>query len=192
MRSVSDAVLGQAASLLAGEGSVYHVGANPVEGPEALTLVTLGQRWPAQIEPGWTAPVLALSGLEAISMRARPPSRAEAMSFLTVRLRQVRAAERLAHERGELSDVERERVLQTSASGRRTVHAGGRSRLPRRHHPPGARSGSSVAGRAPRHPPARDAEPRIRARSRHISYRRRLAQRPPRRDPIAHRRAEPR
>jgi hypothetical protein len=76
LRSVSDAVLGQAASLLAGEGSVYHVGANLVEGPEALTLVTLGRRWPAQIEPGWTAPVLALSGLDAISMRVRPLSRA--------------------------------------------------------------------------------------------------------------------
>ena len=46
LRSVSDAELGQAASLLVGEGSVYHVGANLVEGPEALTLVTLGQRWP--------------------------------------------------------------------------------------------------------------------------------------------------
>jgi hypothetical protein len=124
LRSVSDAELSQAASLLAGEGSVYHVGANLVEGPEALTLVTLGRRWPAQIEPGWTAPVLALSGLDAISMRVRPLSRAEAMSFLTVRLRQVRAAERLASERGELSDVERERVLETSASARRTVHAG--------------------------------------------------------------------
>ncbi len=69
LRSVADAELGQAASLLAGEGSVYHVGANLVEGPEALTLVTLGRRWPAQIEPGWTAPVLALSGLDAVSMR---------------------------------------------------------------------------------------------------------------------------
>jgi hypothetical protein len=124
LRAVSEDELGEAASLLAGEGSEYRVGANVVEGPEALTLVALGRRWPAQIEPGWTAPVLALSGVDAISMRVRPLSRAEAMSFLTVRLRQVRAAERLASERGELSDVERERVLQTSASGRRTVHAG--------------------------------------------------------------------
>jgi hypothetical protein len=107
LRAVSEDELGQAASLLAGEGFEYHVGANVVEGPEALTLIALGRRWPAHIEPGWTAPVLALTGVDAISMRVRPLSRAEAMSFLTVRLRQVRAAERLASERGELSDVER-------------------------------------------------------------------------------------
>jgi hypothetical protein len=46
LRSVPDAELSQAASLLAGEGSAYQVGANLVEGPEALTLVTLGLRWP--------------------------------------------------------------------------------------------------------------------------------------------------
>jgi hypothetical protein len=124
LRAISQDELAQATSLLSGAGSEYRVGPNVVEGPETLTLVALGRRWPAQIEPGWTAPVLALTGVDAISMRVRPLSRAEAMSFLTVRLRQVRAAERLASERGELSDVERERVLQTSASGRRTVHAG--------------------------------------------------------------------
>ena len=124
LRAISQDELAQATSLLSGAGAEYRVGPNVVEGPETLTLVALGRRWPAQIEPGWTAPVLALTGVDAISMRVRPLSRAEAMSFLTVRLRQVRAAERLASERGELSDVERERVLQTSASGRRTVHAG--------------------------------------------------------------------
>jgi hypothetical protein len=124
LRAVSDVELGQMTSQLAGQGATFRVGANVIEGADALTLVGLGRRWPAQIEPGWTAPVLALAGMDAISMRVRPLSRAEAMSFLTVRLRQVRAAERLASERGELSDVERERVLQTSASGRRTVHAG--------------------------------------------------------------------
>jgi hypothetical protein len=124
LRAISQDELAQATSLLSGAGAEHHVGPNVVEGPEALTLVALGRRWPAQIEPGWTAPVLALTGVDAISMRVRPLSRAEAMSFLTVRLRQVRAAERLASERGELSDVERERVLQTSASGRRAVHAG--------------------------------------------------------------------
>ena len=124
LRAISQEELARATSLLSGAGAEYRVGPNVVEGPETLTLVALGRRWPAQIEPGWTAPVLALTGVDAISMRVRPLSRAEAMSFLTVRLRQVRAAERLASERGELSDVERERVLQTSASGRRTVHAG--------------------------------------------------------------------
>jgi TraG P-loop domain len=124
LQPVADTELGQTASQLAGQGSTYRVGPNIAEGPEALTLVAMGRRWPAQIEPGWAAPVLALAGVDAISMRVRPLSRAEAMSFLTVRLRQVRAAERLASERGELSDVERERVLQTSSSGRRTVHAG--------------------------------------------------------------------
>jgi hypothetical protein len=124
LRAVSADELRRASSLLAGQGTEYRVGPNVVEGDGALTLVALGRRWPAQIEPGWTAPVLALAGVDAISLRARPLSRAEAMSFLTVRLRQVRAAERLASERGELADVERERVLQTSTSGRRTVQAG--------------------------------------------------------------------
>ena len=124
LRAVSAEELGQASALLAGRGTEYRVGPSVVDGDGALTFVALGRRWPAQIEPGWTAPVLALAGVDAISMRARPLSRAEAMSFLTVRLRQVRAAERLASERGELSDVERERVLQTSTSGRRTVQAG--------------------------------------------------------------------
>ncbi len=124
LRAISSNELGEAVSLLAGEVADYRIGPSIIEGPDARTLLGLGRRWPAQIEPGWTAPVLALSGVDAVSMRVRPLSRAEAMSFLTVRLRQVRAAERLATERGELSDVERERVLQTSTSGRRTVHAG--------------------------------------------------------------------
>jgi len=46
------------------------------------------------------------------------------MTFLTTRLRQVRAAERLAAERGELADVERERVSEMATGARRTVHAG--------------------------------------------------------------------
>ena len=57
-------------------------------------------------------------------MRVRPLSRPEAMAFLTTRLRQVRAAERLAAERGELADVERERLGATAVAGRRRVHAG--------------------------------------------------------------------
>ena len=57
-------------------------------------------------------------------MRVRPLARAEAMSFMTTRLRQVRAADRLASERGELPDVERERVGDTAIAARRSVQAG--------------------------------------------------------------------
>jgi type IV secretory pathway VirB4 component len=46
------------------------------------------------------------------------------MAFMTTRLRQVRAADRLAAERGELADVERERVSATATAARRAVHAG--------------------------------------------------------------------
>ena len=86
--------------------------------------------------------MLALTGLDAISMRVRPLSRAEAMSFLTVRLRQVRAAERLASERGELSDVERERVLANERERATDRPCRGWPPVPRRHHHPCARPGS--------------------------------------------------
>jgi hypothetical protein len=60
----------------------------------------------------------------AVAMRVRPLSRAEAMAFMTTRLRQVRAADRLASERGDLVDVERERVSATAMAARRSTQAG--------------------------------------------------------------------
>ena len=83
-----------------------------------------GRRWPSQVPPGWLAGLLATPGLTALSMRVRPLSRAEAMSFMTARLRHVRAGERLASERGEVEDPERERIGATALSARRATQAG--------------------------------------------------------------------
>jgi hypothetical protein len=89
-----------------------------------LSALVPSPRWPAQIEPGWLARLLGVVGVGAVSMRVRPLGRAEAMAFMTTRLRQVRAADRLATERGELADVERERVGETAMAARRSVQAG--------------------------------------------------------------------
>ena len=105
-------------------GSKYKVTAGIATGEDVLAAAALGRRWPAEIVPGWLAPMLAVPGVSATAMRVRPLSRPEAMAFLTTRLRQVRAAERLATERGELADVERERLGATAVAGRRRVHAG--------------------------------------------------------------------
>lgn len=105
-------------------GEAYRLGATVASGPTVLTALGLGRRWPAEVAPGWLAPLLAVQGLAAAALRVRPLSRAEAMDFLTVRLRHVRAAERLARERGELDDVARERLGATATAGRRSVHAG--------------------------------------------------------------------
>ncbi|MEI7745843.1 MAG: hypothetical protein WCK58_19070, partial [Chloroflexota bacterium] len=95
-----------------------------VSGGTVATALVPSRRWPAQVEPGWLTALLATDGVGAVSMRVRPMGRAEAMSFMTTRLRQVRAADRLAAERGELADVERERVGVTATAARRAVHAG--------------------------------------------------------------------
>ena len=89
-----------------------------------IAAAALSRRWPAEVVPGWTASLLALPGIAAAAMRVRPLSRPEAMAFLTSRLRQVRAAERLAAERGELGDVARERLGASADEGRRRVHEG--------------------------------------------------------------------
>ncbi len=89
-----------------------------------VTAAALSRRWPAEVEPGWLSPLLAVPGVAAAAMRVRPLSRPEAMAFLTARLRQARAAERLAAERGELADVARERLGATATTGRRRVHEG--------------------------------------------------------------------
>jgi hypothetical protein len=90
-----------------------------------LVALSLARRWPAEVSPGWLSGLLGVPGLAAVSMRVRPLSRAEAMAFMTARLRQVRAAERLAAEHGELADVERERLSATAVGARRAVQAGG-------------------------------------------------------------------
>lgn len=111
-------------SKLARLGTDHRVGASVITGDGLLTAVSCGRRWPAEVAPGWLAGLLAVDGLRAVAIRVRPLSRAEAMSFMTVRLRQVRAADRLASERGDLLDVERERVGTTAMAARRAVQAG--------------------------------------------------------------------
>jgi hypothetical protein len=109
---------------LARGGSTYQIGAALVEGPSLLVALHLGRRWPAEVPPGWLAGLLAVDGLTAVSMRIRPLTRPEAMAFMTTRLRVVRAGERLAVERGEVADIERERLGATATSARRSVAAG--------------------------------------------------------------------
>ena len=105
-------------------GAEYRVRAGYAEGPDFLAAVHLGRRWPGEIAPGWLSGLLAVEGLAAVSMRVRPLNRAEAMAFMTTRLRVVRASDRLAAERGEVADVERERLDATAVAARRSVAAG--------------------------------------------------------------------
>jgi hypothetical protein len=124
IRDIAPAELAEVWSGLARAGEAVRIGPALATGAAVLAAVALGRRWPAEIAPGWFAPLLAIDGLAVASLRVRPLSRAEAMHFLTVRLRHVRAADRLARERGELDDVARERLGETATAGRRTVHAG--------------------------------------------------------------------
>lgn len=105
-------------------GVAHRIGVHVAEGVGLRGALTLARRWPAEVAPGWLAGLFAVPGIAALAMRVRPLGRAEAMGFLTTRLRQVRAAERLAAERGELADVERERLTASATEARRTVHAG--------------------------------------------------------------------
>jgi hypothetical protein len=109
---------------LARAGATYRIRPGYAEGPELVAPLHLGRRWPAEIAPGWLAGLLAVDGLAAVSMRVRPLTRAEAMTFMTTRLRVVRASDRLAAERGEVADVERERLDATAMAARRSVAAG--------------------------------------------------------------------
>ena len=86
----------------------------------------LGRTWPAEIEPGWLARIAGADGVAALAMRVRPVARAEAMTYLTGRLRVAAATERLAAERGDLVDAERERLAATAELTRRAVAAGER------------------------------------------------------------------
>ena len=105
-------------------GSEHHLGIHTATGDGLLAALHFGRRWPSQVPPGWLAGLLAAPGLAAVSMRVRPLSRAEAMSFMTARLRHVRAGERLAAERGEVEDPERERIGATAVAARRATQAG--------------------------------------------------------------------
>ena len=122
-RDVEPPELANIWSGLARTGETFSLGPAVATGPSVFAAVGLGRRWPSEVAPGWLAALLTTGGVAAASLRVRPLFRAEAMHFLTVRLRHVRAAERLARERGELDDVARERLGQTAASGRRAVHA---------------------------------------------------------------------
>ncbi|MEA2632591.1 MAG: hypothetical protein QOE66_2810 [Chloroflexota bacterium] len=118
-----EAVAGLWASI-ARPGATYRIGPALAEGPSLLVALNLGRRWPAEVAPAWLTSLLGVDGLAAVSMRCRPLSRAEAMTFMTTRLRVVRAGERLAAERGEVADVERERLGSTATLARRALAAG--------------------------------------------------------------------
>jgi hypothetical protein len=105
-------------------GSEHRLGVHTASGDGLLAALHFGGRWPSQVPPGWLAGLLATPGLATLSMRVRPLSRAEAMSFMTARLRHVRAGEMLAAERGEVEDPERERIGATASSARRAMQAG--------------------------------------------------------------------
>ena len=106
------------------KGTEHRIHAAYAEGQDVVAALHLDRRWPSEIAPGWLTGLLAAGGLAAMSMRVRPLSRAEAMSFMTTRLRVARASGRLAAERGEVPDVERERVDATAVAARRSLAAG--------------------------------------------------------------------
>jgi hypothetical protein len=147
---------------IARSGAIYRLRAGFAEGPEFVTALHLGRRWPAEIRPGWLAGLLAVDGLAAVSMRVRPLSRADAMTFMTTQLRVVRSGERLAAERGEVADVERERLDTTAARRRSVAPAPAGSTCRHRAAPRGTRSRHSV--RAPRDGSPRGPQPRRRGR----------------------------
>jgi hypothetical protein len=111
-------------SLVAGGDGERRLGAHLAAGNDLVAALHFGPRWPSQIAPGWLTGLLATPGLACVSMRVRPLSRAETMSLMTVRLRHASAGDRLAAERGEVSDPERERIAATAAAARRAAQAG--------------------------------------------------------------------
>ena len=123
-REVEPAELGALWATVGRAGTEHRIGPSMITGEHLLTALAPTRRWPAEVEPGWLTELLAVEGVGPVAMRVRPLGRAEAMAFMTTRLRQVRAADRLAAERGELGDVERERVGDTATAARRSVQAG--------------------------------------------------------------------
>jgi hypothetical protein len=124
VRPLDAAAIAAVWAAVARAGGTYRISAGYAEGPGLVAALHVGQRWPAEIAPGWLAGLLGVDGLAAVSMRVRPLTRAEAMTFMTTRLRVVRASDRLAAERGEVADVERERLDATAMAARRSVAAG--------------------------------------------------------------------
>ena len=110
-------------SLVGGERE-HRLTAHSATGGRLVAALHLGPRWPSRVPPGWLSGLLATPGLAAVSMRVRPLSRAETMSLMTARLRHAGAGDRLAAERGEVSDPERERMAATAAAARRAAQAG--------------------------------------------------------------------
>lgn len=106
----------------------FEIGARHASGSTLLAPMLFGRTWPSEVEPGWLARLAGADGVAALAMRVRPVGRAEAMTYLTGRMRVSAAAERLAAERGDLADVERERIAETAEATRRAV-AGGERRL---------------------------------------------------------------
>ena len=123
-QAVDGAAIAAIWSGIARSGATYKIRPGFAEGPSLVAALHLGRRWPSELPPGWLAGLLAIDGVATVSMRVRPLSRAEAMTFMTTRLRVVRAGERLAAERGEVADVERERLDATAVAARRSVAAG--------------------------------------------------------------------
>ena len=123
-QAIDGAAIAAIWSQIAHTGATYTLKPGFAEGPSVVAALHLGRRWPAELRPGWLTGLLAIDGVAAVSMRVRPLSRAEAMTFMTTRLRVVRAGERLAAERGEVADVERERLDATAVAARRSVAAG--------------------------------------------------------------------
>ncbi len=124
LRALRSAELIELWSAAARTGAEYRLAVHAASGDSLLTALHFGRRWPSQVVPGWLAGLLATPGLTALSVRVRPLSRAEAMSFMTARLRHARAGERLATERGEIEDPQRERIGVTAAAARRATQAG--------------------------------------------------------------------
>ena len=123
-QAIDGAAIAAIWSGIARSGATYTIKPGFAEGPSLVAALHLGRRWPAELRPGWLTGLLAIDGVATVSMRVRPLSRAEAMTFMTTRLRVVRAGERLAAERGEVGDVERERLDATAVAARRSVAAG--------------------------------------------------------------------
>jgi hypothetical protein len=124
VRLLDTAAISMLWSEIARVGAEYRIRAGYAEGPDLVGVLNVGRRWPGELAPGWLAALLAIDGLAAASMRVRPLNRAEAMAFMTTRLRVVRASDRLAAERGEVTDAERERLDATAVAARRSLAAG--------------------------------------------------------------------
>ncbi|MGH2380125.1 MAG: VirB4 family type IV secretion system protein [Candidatus Limnocylindria bacterium] len=124
LRHLTSARLTALWSSVAAVGGAHRLSVHTARAEDVMAAVVFGRRWPSRVPPGWLSGLLASAGLKALSMRVRPLSRAEAMSFMTARLRHVRASERLAAERGEIEDPERERVGATALAARRAAQTG--------------------------------------------------------------------